>query len=418
MFTVICAPTPPIRMPCTSRYHGLSCSQNDFRVDVHSTRYLLLFCIIRTVLYKVLLWFLFVFFSVAVHRYCIAAPFLTIGQLMALAKQLRQESGSGKWLDSISHLLDETQTVASELERSLSSNPSKSYNHRMQNVVQRALYSSHTFDRRVDLSQVWQHINSTTDISTSIMLLMDNCYSILVGSRQKSPCVITDDCWHVMSQFHVRGYRLTHEVLYLVFGHSFGCENAIEQHTNASQVSLDQFESVLCSNVLASAIKSYETGLEAGRGEDLFMEQLLVCSLLGFKDFYRPAWLRYVMSLQNTTSGCFRPSLDIHYDGGQSFHRHAPRTTQRHLLVERELANNCFVHMTSLGLGLLSIYLHYLLLLQLTDLNSSEVTQSMVMQCCCVLLSPLKLYFYSPRSTTRYPHHQAIGFLFTQCLVS
>ena len=302
-----------------------------------------------------------------------------LGQLSKLVEILQQFSFSA-WLKRVLHLLHQIQTVVLKLEKSLSAKPFNSYEYRMQVVVQRTLYSSDKLDKSVYLNHEWLRIDYTTDISTSVMLLMDECYVKLVGSSQDSPCIISDSCWQLMSKFHVRGYRLTHEILYFILGYTYGCDNVMKEHVSDSQVSLEHIISVLCSNVFTSAVKKYETGLKTGHDEDLFMEQIIVCSLLGFKNFLKPAWLHYAIRLQNKSSGCFSPS-----ESDQHLHQQSLTKTMRHLFVERKLPNNCFLHMTSLGLAFLSIYLRHLLPTQLYNVTSAKDAVNWVLDFYCVI---------------------------------
>ncbi|CAF5024376.1 unnamed protein product, partial [Rotaria magnacalcarata] len=81
--------------------------------------------------------------------------------------------------------------------------------------------------------------------------------------------------------------------------------------------------------------------------QDLFLEQLLLCSIIGYEDFLRFDWLDMILSWQEPKYGCFssasetaEPNLRI----------------KRHLLIEQEMDHGCLSHKSGLAAGLLATY--------------------------------------------------------------
>ncbi|CAH1273020.1 C16orf89 [Branchiostoma lanceolatum] len=187
----------------------------------------------------------------------------------------------------------------------------------------------------------------------------NRCLSELLGTGQNGgqKCQISDACWEMMTSPSYTGYWLTHELFYLEVGERAGCLDQLEVRAaeTGKRRGVIGMTSLYCANILREARKIAGDGfLESG--QDLFIEQALLCGLIGYRDFFRSSWLSAILKWQSP-SGCFG-----HFTT-PSPERIAGRTG-RHKRVrrrERKTRDGCLMHMTGVAAGSLAGYLRYIL---------------------------------------------------------
>ncbi|CAF2555667.1 unnamed protein product [Rotaria sp. Silwood2] len=169
----------------------------------------------------------------------------------------------------------------------------------------------------------------------------DQCFAELLGSSDNPKsikCFISEHCWNMMTSPKGGNYRITHQLLWFLIAKNIGCIN--QDVTNKN---FNDLEDYFCANIYDDA----KTNLHDNFNQDLFIEQLLICSIIGYEDFVRPDWFNTILTWQHPVYGCFS-------DASETIRFH--RKTRRHLLVEQEMNNGCLSHKSGLAAGLLATY--------------------------------------------------------------
>ena len=203
--------------------------------------------------------------------------------------------------------------------------------------------------------------------------ISDNCMTEMIGTNaySKHPCHVSFDCMKLMTSDDLKGYGNTHQILYFLFGYQTGCRTIIEKKfpkfcgflKKCNILNVDKFLERKCGQILVEMNQLKENVVING-DTDLFMEQGLVCSILGYEDFLDRTILENILLWQDKEYGCFgRKNSHIkEYEDTRHVMR---RITMRKILYERELDDGCSSHETGVATGLLSIYLRWLLLHEL-----------------------------------------------------
>ncbi|KAI8501236.1 hypothetical protein Bbelb_213310 [Branchiostoma belcheri] len=178
----------------------------------------------------------------------------------------------------------------------------------------------------------------------------DGCLTELLGTNAKTSCSISPSCWSLMTSPGYRGYWLTHELFYLQIGEQAGCshELAIRAAESGRRDGVGGMEAEYCANILREARDLAAAGFRQ-EGRDLFMEQALLCGLVGYRDFFRSSWLSAILSWQSP-SGCFGYQATM--ESGQN------RRVRRR---EKILSGRCLSHKTGVAAGALAGYVRYIL---------------------------------------------------------
>ncbi len=135
-----------------------------------------------------------------------------------------------------------------------------------------------------------------------------------------------------------KDYRLTHQLLWFLIAKNIGCIN--EKIANKK---LNYFEDYFCANIYEDANYNLINNIN----QDLFLEQLLLCSIIGYEEFLRFDWFNTILSWQHPYYDCFSDASET-----IRFHQKA----KRHLLVEHLMNNGCLSHKSGLAAGLLATY--------------------------------------------------------------
>ncbi|XP_078609942.1 UPF0764 protein C16orf89 homolog [Branchiostoma floridae x Branchiostoma japonicum] len=178
----------------------------------------------------------------------------------------------------------------------------------------------------------------------------DACLTELLGTGSKASCSISPSCWNLMTSPGYQGYWLTHELFYLEIGEQAGCAHELAIHAAESgrRDGVGGMEAGYCANILREARGLAAAGFRQ-EDRDLFMEQALLCGLVGYRDFFRSSWLSAILSWQSP-SGCF---------GYQATMESAQ--TRRVRRRERKLSGRCLSHKTGVAAGALAGYVRYIL---------------------------------------------------------
>ncbi|XP_035683109.1 UPF0764 protein C16orf89 homolog [Branchiostoma floridae] len=212
----------------------------------------------------------------------------------------------------------------------------------------------------------------------------DKCMSYMMGSKirghdkKEVRCTITERCWRLITIPDTSGYIITHQLLYTVLAEHVGCTNELNDYARQQGFleGVPGMQRRLCTSILSQAELLARHGPPQPE-QDLFMEQAVVCGMLGYTNFLRPDWLQKVMTWQRP-GGCFGKeapeeddelveqlhSLPFHAHSHQDSTQHRPKTrspTSRRLLVERLMHDGCLSHKSGLGTALLAMYARVML---------------------------------------------------------
>jgi hypothetical protein len=173
----------------------------------------------------------------------------------------------------------------------------------------------------------------------------DSCFSELLGTNNHlntTKCFISQSCWSMMTKSMTKDYRLTHQLLWFLIAKNIGC---IDNRTlsNLANKHLKYLEDFYCTNIYQDA----QLNINNNDNQDLFLEQLLLCSIIGYEEFLRFDWFNKILTWQHLEYGCFSSESDINISNLK---------IKRHLLIEQEMNNGCLSHKSGLASGLLATY--------------------------------------------------------------
>jgi hypothetical protein len=146
--------------------------------------------------------------------------------------------------------------------------------------------------------------------------ISDKCLTEMIGTNahSKHPCHISFDCLKMMTSSNLRRYGNTHQILYFLLGYQTGCRVIAERkfqkfrgHLKINDVSnVAEFLEKKCEQIFVEMNQLKENLVANGDGgTDLFMEQGLVCSILGYEDFLDHTILKNIFIWQDRELGCF-----------------------------------------------------------------------------------------------------------------
>ena len=165
----------------------------------------------------------------------------------------------------------------------------------------------------------------------------DRCFSQLILSNS-SRCFVEKSCWQLMTSPRSDGYRLTHQLLWFLVAKTLGCV------TKSSEKNLRFLEDRFCANIYRDA----QLNLAKNENQDLFLEQILLCSIIGYEEFLRPDWLTTILSWQH-------PEFDCFSDASETI-RFSSTKSKRNLLFEQQMKNDCLSHKSGLAAGVLATF--------------------------------------------------------------
>lgn len=190
-------------------------------------------------------------------------------------------------------------------------------------------------------------------------LLSDKCMTLLLGTWKEdgTPCIVTKTCRDNMTQFGCAYYSLSHQLLYFMIGKLKGCSRMLKGDTRQPRVNItvEHYQRIFCSNMMKSNQEIISNNF-AGHLQDIFIENILLCGLAGFSDFYNPVWLQNLLTWQDKELGCF--GKDEHL---QMFEEYLHKPHKRVRRRDKTLKDGCSSHMTGVAVSALGGYLNFYL---------------------------------------------------------
>ncbi|KAM3864009.1 UPF0764 protein C16orf89 homolog [Diretmus argenteus] len=194
--------------------------------------------------------------------------------------------------------------------------------------------------------------------------LSDKCMTLLLGTWKNNgtPCIVTKSCRDTMTRFGCPHYSLSHQLLYFMIGTMKGCSNMLKGDMRASRANLTErsYQKIFCSNMMKSNLETVKDGFP-GQTQDIFIENILLCGLAGFSDFYKADWLQHILRLQDQEAGCFGRDEGVFSQiiGDELLEQLQPhRRVKRR---EKTLRDGCSSHMTGVAVSALGGYLSFYL---------------------------------------------------------
>lgn len=194
--------------------------------------------------------------------------------------------------------------------------------------------------------------------------LCDNCLTLLLGTWKMNgtPCIATRPCLDTMTNFGCPYYSLSHQLLYFMVAKMTGCTKLLKADTRPSRANMTErgYEKIFCSNMIKTNQDIVADGLKQNMA-DIFIENILLCGLDGFSDFYKAEWLQHILRQQDMELGCFGKDS---YILSQIIGDELLEQLQPHRRVKRRekiLPDGCSSHMTSVAVGALGGYMSYYL---------------------------------------------------------
>ncbi|CAF1307899.1 unnamed protein product [Adineta steineri] len=173
----------------------------------------------------------------------------------------------------------------------------------------------------------------------------DVCFAELLGSSNRpnsTQCFVSQTCWNMMTSSLSKDYRLTHQLLWFLIAKNIGCIDN-RPVSNLANKNFKSLEDRYCSNIYQDAKINFNNN----DNQDLFLEEVLLCSILGYEEFLRLDWFSTILSWQDEESGCYNRASE----SMESYVK-----TKRHLLIEQEMNNGCLSHKSGLASGVLATY--------------------------------------------------------------
>lgn len=159
----------------------------------------------------------------------------------------------------------------------------------------------------------------------------DYCISVLF--RKNYPCRISNYCYKMMTSPNFHQYSLTHQVFFWLIAEKAGC------FLYDSSFLLNHFTQNSCSRIFQESKRFENNGFPVD-GRDLFMEQIAICSLRGFRKYFcKDSWLKEILNWQKS-SGCWGLYILSKRD-------------------EKGLAGGCLAHQTAVALAALSQFTRF-----------------------------------------------------------
>ncbi|KAM8723390.1 UPF0764 protein C16orf89 homolog [Acanthopagrus latus] len=194
--------------------------------------------------------------------------------------------------------------------------------------------------------------------------LGDKCLTLLLGTWKMNgtPCIVTKPCRDTMTRFGCPHYSLSHQLLYFMIGKMKGCTNLLKGDTRASRANMTEhsYKKIFCSNMMKANQDLIRDGLTEQMA-DIFMENILMCGMAGFSDFYKADWLQQILRRQDEEVGCFGRDKSII---SQIIGDELLEELQPHRRVKRRekiLPDGCSSHTTGVAVGAVGGYLNYYL---------------------------------------------------------
>ncbi|XP_050822431.1 UPF0764 protein C16orf89 homolog [Gopherus flavomarginatus] len=181
--------------------------------------------------------------------------------------------------------------------------------------------------------------------------MSDKCFTYLLGTWKDNgkPCVVTKACRNIMTKFRCSGYPLSHQLFYFMFAAMKGCSDHLFLRTQ-------YYKNIFCASMMKINLVIESIGFTFS-SRDLFMENIMLCGMSGFSDFYKPSWLENILTWQKPEEGCFgKPSENSEHPSRVKDQKQLLRRVKRR---EKVFADGCSSHNTAVAVGVLGGFLYY-----------------------------------------------------------
>ncbi|XP_006140775.1 UPF0764 protein C16orf89 homolog [Tupaia chinensis] len=179
----------------------------------------------------------------------------------------------------------------------------------------------------------------------------DSCLALLLGTGMDSgqPCGLSDFCRTLMTKPGCSGYCLSHQLLFFLWARLMGCTEGLF-HQSQSYIDL------YCANMMDLNQRDDAVGF-VYPAQDIFMENIMLCGIGGFSDFYKLRWLEAILNWQLPQEGCFGGRGA---DGAAKDVRHQEHLSRRVKRREKQFADGCSSHKTAMAVAALGGFLYVL----------------------------------------------------------
>ncbi|XP_055327761.1 UPF0764 protein C16orf89-like [Paramacrobiotus metropolitanus] len=207
------------------------------------------------------------------------------------------------------------------------------------------------------------HVQETEKLKES---QSDDCINQILGSTQNGGCTIPSNCWNIMTMPGLYGYSLTHQMFLLEISAKAGCGNELRRRAAASGETLTDIANRICANVYGQAKEIAANGYPLSK-HDIFIEQIALCGILGYGNFFKSAWLDHILKWQQA-EGCYGMGEPVKKSISSSSADALPpssKWTQHGLRLKRQekrMQDNCSAHRTAVAAAALGAYIKFLVL--------------------------------------------------------
>jgi len=185
-----------------------------------------------------------------------------------------------------------------------------------------------------------------------------HCVGEVVGSRssQSEPCTISDECWATMMTKGAPSNVLYHQSLFFILGEAAGCHDKLLSRIEASGDKLATHLQHICTLAYFNNAWAQFHGGGDPEGLLLILKLSFSCGLLGYHELLTGGGLYNAVAWQ-LESGCYG---DYTRMGEKKMSEtEAGKATRE--LKSTYLGNGCISDSTGAGLGLLAVYLRWIL---------------------------------------------------------
>ncbi|XP_040296569.1 UPF0764 protein C16orf89 homolog [Bufo bufo] len=145
------------------------------------------------------------------------------------------------------------------------------------------------------------------------------------------------------------GYSLSHQLLFFIAGRMKRCRS------DPFVQDFGYYTNVFCSNMMKINLDIEHSGYPLHQ-QDLFMENIMLCGLCGYSDFYKLEWMNKIISWQDPILGCFSDTGHELDSENAANENHFPKRVKRR---ERMFLDVCLSHKTAVAVGALGGFQYF-----------------------------------------------------------
>jgi len=244
-----------------------------------------------------------------------------------------------------------------------------SYFHKFEHLIDGKWFSIMPY-HNVDLSMVHKQPLSNDDSFDEAS--SDQCMTNLIGSQQsgiQKQCQITDKCWELMTKKGAEKYYLTHQGLFLILAENRGCRAQVLDKAGSDNGWENQLK-FIGANIYHQMVETYTQRKtdDDEIGKDLFVEQIVVCQMLGVLQCFDSKFLDIILRMQDA-SGCWKQaSKDEGNDAKEVINMNVANKEEQQMVVRLQgrklqeevvLQGGCSAHFTGVATGCLGLFIYW-----------------------------------------------------------